>query len=138
MNDGIGALEKDHRSYLADDIRGAFADSLNLDEAMREGHEQEHRWDYLLGHTPSAAVVALEPHSASSCGSRRDVWTEAIAISDLSRRQLPGEDVASWVTLERGTGAPFGPPVVDTAIGAAIPAPPGPVPIRAPGHVDGP
>ena len=64
VQDGLGAMKSDLRHYIEDSQRMAFGDSLDLDEAMRPGREQENRWDYLLGHAPSGAVVGLEPHSA--------------------------------------------------------------------------
>lgn len=64
VEDGLGAVEKGHKNYIDAALRSDFADSLELDEAMRPGHEKEHRWDYLLGHTSSSEVIGLEPHSA--------------------------------------------------------------------------
>lgn len=64
MVDGLGAIKVAHRGYFEIAVRPAFADSLDLDEALKQGHEQENRWDYLLGHSPSGDVVAVEPHSA--------------------------------------------------------------------------
>ena len=64
IQDGLGALERPHRGMLDDVVKGTIADSLDLDEAMRPGRDRDNRWDYLLGHGPSGAVVALEPHSA--------------------------------------------------------------------------
>lgn len=62
--DGMGAVENAHRDYFDPTIRTAFEDSLDLDAALRVGHDQENRWDYLIGHKPSSGVVAVEPHSA--------------------------------------------------------------------------
>lgn len=59
----MGAVKAAHRNYFDKEVRSAFADSLDLDEALTEGHEQENRWDYLLGHALSGEVVAVEPHS---------------------------------------------------------------------------
>lgn len=62
--DGLSAVKKAHRDYFDAGIRTAFADSLELDEAVRQDHDRENRWDYLLGHAGSGAVVAVEPHTA--------------------------------------------------------------------------
>lgn len=102
VEDGIGALENAHRNCLADDIRGSFADSLDLDKAMEEDHAQENRWDYLLGHAPSAAVVALEPHSA-----RRDEITTVIKKKEAARHQLNGHlkkgaRITAWLWVASG------------------------------------
>lgn len=67
VKDGLGAVETTHRGYLDKKICTDFADSLALDEALKEGeHSQANRWDYLLGHTPSAKIIGLEPHSAKT------------------------------------------------------------------------
>lgn len=64
VKDGLGAVRSAHKAYFAEAIRPAFADSIDIDEALQGGHEQENRWDYLVGHAASGAVVAVEPHSA--------------------------------------------------------------------------
>ncbi len=94
--------KKSHRSYLAADIRESFADSLDLDKAMQEGHEQENRWDYLLGHTQSATVIGLEPHSA-----RQDQITTVIKKKEAARQQLRGHleqgaRVTAWLWVASG------------------------------------
>ncbi len=99
---GIQALEATHRGYLATEIRGDFADSLDLDTALLEGHEQENRWDYLLGHDPSDAVVGLEPHSA-----KQDEISTVIKKKQAARDQLrdhltPGKGVARWLWVASG------------------------------------
>lgn len=43
VSDGLGAVAKPHRDYLDPSIRERFADSLDLDAALREEHEQENR-----------------------------------------------------------------------------------------------
>lgn len=100
--DGIQAMTRSHRDYLADDVRGDFADSLDLDGAMRANHDQENRWDYLLGHTRSAAVVALEPHSA-----RQGEISTVIKKKEAARQQLQGhlkqgKGVARWLWVASG------------------------------------
>lgn len=61
---GMDAVRRLDRERFDAAIRSAFADSLELDEAVRQGHDQENRWDYLLGHASSGEVIAVEPHSA--------------------------------------------------------------------------
>ena len=102
VEDGIGAVESAHRSYLAVDIRGSFADSLDLDKAMQEDHEQENRWDYLLGHTQSATVIGLEPHSA-----KQDEVTTLIRKKEAAKRQLAGHlkrgaRITAWLWVASG------------------------------------
>ena len=100
--DGMNAVKASHRDYFAAAIRPAFADSLDLDEALRQGHEQENRWDYLLGHSPSGDVVAVEPHSA-----KHDEITTVIKKRSAARKQLAGhlrEDIriVKWLWVASG------------------------------------
>jgi len=100
--DGIQAVEGSHHKHLDATIRGDFADSLDLDKAMQPGHEQENRWDYLLGHLPSAAIVALEPHFA-----KHDQISTVIQKKEAARVQLrdhlkPGKRVARWLWVASG------------------------------------
>ena len=83
--DGLGAIKAAHRDHFEVAIRPTFADSLDLDEALKQGHEQENRWDYLLGHSPSGDVVAVEPHSA-----KQDQITTVIKKRSAAREQLKG------------------------------------------------
>jgi len=80
---GIGAVEAAHRDYFEPGIRSTFSDSIDLDAALKKGHSQENRWDYLLGHLPSGQVVAVEPHSA-----KQDEITTLIKKRDAARQQL--------------------------------------------------
>jgi hypothetical protein len=102
VEDGLGAMENDHHGYIEKSLRAEFADSLNLDEAMGAGHAQENRWDYLLGHGPTTAVVALEPHSA-----RQDEVSTVIAKRTAARDQLrphlkPNARIAAWLWVASG------------------------------------
>jgi len=102
VNDGIGAIENAHRKCLAEDIRKSFADSLDLDKAMEKGHEEENRWDYLLGHSPSAMLIGLEPHSA-----RQDQITKVIKKKEAAEEQLRGHlkqgaRIADWLWVASG------------------------------------
>jgi hypothetical protein len=99
---GLGAVKAAHRDYFEVAVRPAFADSLDLDEAVMPGHEQENRWDYLLGHSPSGQVVAVEPHSA-----KQDEITTVIKKRSAAREQLKGHLrdgvwVAKWLWVASG------------------------------------
>jgi hypothetical protein len=99
---GLGALNNAHRDYFDHSIRNAFADSLDLDAAVRVGHEQENRWDYLLGHTPSGGIVAVEPHSA-----KQDEVTTVINKRTAAREQLKdhlrdGVRITRWLWVASG------------------------------------
>lgn len=99
---GIGAVAAAHRVHLDAPIRRSFEDSLDLDLALQEGHEQENRWDYLLGHAPSAKVIALEPHSA-----REDAISTVIRKRKAAKQQLtdhwrPGMPISIWLWVASG------------------------------------
>jgi hypothetical protein len=102
VSDGIGAVEKAQRAYFAADIRGTFGDSLDLDAALQQEHPSANRWDYLLGHSPSEEVVAVEPHSA-----KQDEITAVINKRKAAKQQLaahlePGAHVARWLWVASG------------------------------------
>jgi len=102
VEDGIGALDAAHRKHLDDGIRGDFVDSLDLDEAMREGHEQENRWDYLLGHTPTETLVGLEPHSAKQDQVSTVIRKKEAAMDQLRGHLKPGARVAAGLWVASG------------------------------------
>jgi hypothetical protein len=100
--DGLGAVKRVDRDYFDAKVRSDFADSLELDEAMRPGRDRENRWDYLLGHARSGEVVAVEPHSA-----REDQITKVIRKRTAAREQLKGHlrdgaRVAKWLWVASG------------------------------------
>lgn len=102
VQDGIGAVKKTDRTYLAEDIRGTLEDSLDLDAALQQDHRHENRWDYLLGHNPSEQLVAVEPHSA-----KQDAITTVINKRTAAKRQLvthlkPGTHVSKWIWVASG------------------------------------
>src|SRR5215831_20143530 len=102
VRDGFAAVKNTHREYFDQAIRTDFADSLELDEALRKGHEQEKRWDYLLGHAPSCEIVAVEPHSA-----RQDQVASVIKKQTAARAQLrthlrEGKRVTRWLWVASG------------------------------------
>ena len=100
--DGLGAIGAAHRGYFDLAIRPAFADSLDIDEALKPGHEHENRWDYLLGHSASGHLVAIEPHSA-----KQDEISTVIKKRSAAREQLKGHlhdgiRIAKWLWVASG------------------------------------
>lgn len=100
--DGIAALRKEHRGLLEEGLRPDLADSLDLDAGLQAEHPQENRWDYLLGHGPSASVVALEAHTATD-----GQVAVLIAKREAARRQLrqhlrDGVAPAAWIWVTEG------------------------------------
>ena len=102
VKDGLDAVQAAHRDFFDPAVRAAFADSLDLDAALLVGHEQENRWDYLLGHGASGQVVAVEPHSA-----KPDQIDTVIRKREAAREQLQGHlsagaKVAKWLWVASG------------------------------------
>ena len=106
--DGLGVVKRAHHDYFDEAVRRDFADSLELDEAIRvernqrQDRNRENRWDYLLGHAPSGEVVAVEPHSA-----KEDEISTVIRKRSAAREQLKGHlrdgaRVTKWLWVASG------------------------------------
>lgn len=100
--DGLEAVKRAHHDYFDQEVRRDFADSLDLDEATRQGRERENRWDYLLGHQRSGELVAIEPHSA-----KEDEITTVIRKRTAAREHLKGHlregaRVTRWLWVASG------------------------------------
>ena len=100
--DGMDAVETAHRNYFDTAIRSAFADSLELDEAVRKGREQENRWDYLLGHDPSGELVAVEPHSAKQDEITTVIKKRTAALQQLKEHFRDDVQVKRWLWVSSG------------------------------------
>jgi hypothetical protein len=100
--DGLGAVATAHRDYIHESIRVHFNDSLDLDEALREGHEQENRWDYLLGHSRTGEVVAAEPHSAKQDQVSTVIRKKKAALVHLRDHLRNGARVSRWLWISSG------------------------------------
>lgn len=95
--DGLGGVQDGDRDYIDTDIRRFFADSLDLDKAMKANHPEENRWDYLLGHRPSGKVIGLEPHSAKEDQVSTVIAKRTEAINQLREHLKPGGCIAAWL-----------------------------------------
>jgi hypothetical protein len=100
--EGLGALERSHKQLIDAPIRQAFADSLEIDEGLKEGNEEASRWDYLLGHEESSLIVGVEPHSAYT-----GEVSVVIAKKNAAREQLrshlkSSSSVAAWFWVASG------------------------------------
>lgn len=100
--DGLNAVKTAHRDYFDETIRPAFEDSLDLDEAMRPGHEGENRWDYLLSHAPSDQVVAVEPHSAKQDEISTVIKKRSAAREHLRSHLRDGATILRWLWVASG------------------------------------
>lgn len=102
VRNGMEAVENKHRQYFDPAIRSDFADSLDLDEALKAGHEQENRWDYLLGHDPTGLVVAVEPDSAKQAEISTVIKKRVAAREQLRRHLRDGARIAKWLWVASG------------------------------------
>lgn len=102
VKDGLGAVQSAHRGYFAEEIRSQFGDSLELDEAVRREHQQSNRWDYLLGHSQSGAVVGVEPHSAYTKEVSVVIAKRVAAMQHLRGHLRDGAKVAQWIWVASG------------------------------------
>lgn len=103
VKNGLSALKVTHRDFIDESLRVDFADSLDLDDAMKSGHEQENRWDYLFGHLPSNELVALEPHSAKQDEIATVIKKRASALEQLKGHLKPGAQVKTWLWVASGS-----------------------------------
>lgn len=102
IKDGLGAVISSHRKYFDEGIRPSFADSLDVDRALRLGREQENRWDYLLGHEPSGRVIGVEPHSAENSEISTVIKKLASARRQLQGHLRDGKLVSRWLWVASG------------------------------------
>jgi len=98
---GIEAVDGSDHKHLAD-VGRAFGDSLCLDAALRLQHAEENRWDYLLGHTASGAVVGVEAHSARTDQINAVIQKKKAATQQLRGHLKPGKRVSIWLWVASG------------------------------------
>ena len=102
VRDGLGALVPAHRDHLDGKIRPAFADSLDLDATLREKFPQTNRWDYLLGHSQTGAIVGLEPHPATSDQVSTVIAKRKASLEQLKPHLRAGARVSAWFWVASG------------------------------------
>ena len=100
--EGLGALEKAHKQLIDKGLRKSFADSVDIDDGLKEGNERANRWDYLLGHEESAMVVALEPHSANTSEVSTVIAKKSSALDQLRDHLRFGGRIAAWYWVASG------------------------------------
>lgn len=99
---GLQAVARAHRTLIDEDVRASFADSLDVDKAFEKGHEQENRWDYLLGHGESRNIVGLEPHTANNKEVSTVIRKREASLRHLRDHLRPGVFVAEWFWVASG------------------------------------
>jgi hypothetical protein len=102
VQDGLGAAKSDLRAAIDNAAKRFFADSLDLDSALREDHPQENRWDYLLGQASIGRVVAVEVHSANTSEVSVVISKKKAAMTQLRDHLKPGAKVADWIWVASG------------------------------------
>jgi hypothetical protein len=102
VQDGLGALAKDS-DVLHERLRQDFGDSLDTDTALKSAHPKEHRWDYLLGHTPSRKLIGVECHSANTSEVSVIIAKKRAAESQLRPHLRNGVFVSCWYWVASGT-----------------------------------
>jgi hypothetical protein len=102
VKDGLGAVIDLHRHHFDEDIRSSFGDSLDIDAAFKKSHEQANRWDYLVGHTQSNQVIAVEPHSAENSEITTVIKKHIAAQLQLRDHLRNGVFVAKWLWVASG------------------------------------
>lgn len=102
VHDGLGAVKQVDRQHFHDEIKTEFADSIDIDDALKEGNEQMNRWDYLLGHKPKNAVVAIEPHSANTKEVSVVINKKKKALEQLKAHLRPDAQIAKWFWVSSG------------------------------------
>jgi hypothetical protein len=102
IRDGLQAVPNDKRKHIAESVRSEFQDSLDLDEATRERHPTDARWDYLLGHTSSSKVVAIETHSAATSQVSSVIQKRTASLGHLRDQLTTGHHVAAWYWAASG------------------------------------
>ena len=102
VKDGIQAVESVHHSLIEKDVRVAFVDSLDIDKAFKKGHDQENRWDYLLGHRESRKIIGLEPHTANNSQVSGVIKKREASLRHLREHLKPGTFVAEWFWVASG------------------------------------
>lgn len=100
--DGLGAVNRAHKKHVDERVRRDFSDSVDIDVSLQSGHERENRWDYLLGHEPSSAVVGLEPHSAYTGEVSTVIAKKRAAREQLRSHLRNGRKVAAWYWVASG------------------------------------
>jgi hypothetical protein len=103
VKEDLGALTDADRGFLDEEVRPTFADSLDLDGALRSDHPTSSRWDYLLGHVPGHALVGMEVHTASTGEVSVLIDKKRAALDQLRPHLRAGRSVDHWLWVAAGS-----------------------------------
>jgi len=102
VEDGLSAVSGRHRAHLADEIKNAFTDSLEIDENLKDGRDRENRWDYLLGHGALSCVIGMEPHTAKDQEVKTVIRKKQSAQQQLREHLQKGTRIEEWYWVASG------------------------------------
>lgn len=102
VQNGLGAVKDRDKPFIDSSIRTQFADSIDTDEAFRVGHDQEPRWDYLLGHE-RGQLVAVEPHRAHTQEIKVVINKKKALQQQLHDHLKDGKTITTWIWVASGT-----------------------------------
>jgi len=102
VQSGLQAVPGDKRKHIAEAVRPEFLDSLDLDEATRERHPTDARWDDLRGRGVPEEVVAIETHSAETSQVSKVIQKRTASLGHLQDQLTEGHHVAAWYWVASG------------------------------------
>jgi hypothetical protein len=103
VRDGLRALGGNDGALIDESLRADFADSLDLDAATRATKPHDNRWDYLIGHAPTDAVVGVEPHAAKTDQVSVVIEKRRQSIKHLQTHLREGKRVSAWLWVASGS-----------------------------------
>lgn len=89
-------------SFVDTSLRTELDDCLEIDENLKASHEQENRWDYMLGHGPSGTAIGSEPHSAHTKEISVVTRKRERAREQFREHPTPNAKVAEWFWVASG------------------------------------
>jgi len=102
VRDGLGAVKRDLRGAMQDDMKMLFADSLDLDAALAADHPAENSWDYLLGHASTRRILAVEVHAVHTSEVGVVIRKKKAAKQQLQAHLAAGAQVSKWIWVSSG------------------------------------
>jgi len=93
----LQALKKEHRKLVSGEVAPRVNESLDLDTATARAFPNDPRWDYLLGITGNARLIALEPHSAKDDQISLLIRKKRASTIHLRPHLRDGAFVSAWV-----------------------------------------
>lgn len=102
VRNGIAAVASADRSLLHDEVKNRISESLDLDTELQATYPTQHRWDYLVGDSLTASVVAIEPHTAGTGEVGEVIAKKRAAVNQLSGHLNASARVRKWIWVSSG------------------------------------